>query len=150
MIFNEVVGNISEITNLDKYHVEKVYINNEDLLRRILRVTSDHDKEYGISLEKGNNLNDGDLLYNQDNKLIVIKVNTEDVLVIKPDNITQMGKIAHELGNRHLQAQFEDGKMIVQYDNLVEEKLKKDNLNYSREQIKLNKAFRHVEFAHTH
>lgn len=150
MIFNEVVGNISEITNLDKYHVEKIYINNEDLLRRILRVTSDHDKEYGISLEKGNNLNDGDLLYNQDNKLIVIKVNTEDVLVIKPDNITQMGKIAHELGNRHLQAQFEDGKMIVQYDNLVEEKLKKDNLNYSREQIKLKKAFRHVEFAHTH
>ena len=150
MIFNEVVGNISEITNLDKYHVEKIYINNEDLLRRILRVTSDHDKEYGISLEKGNNLNDGDLLYNQDNKLIVIKVNTEDVLVIKPDNITQMGKIAHELGNRHLQAQFEDGKMIVQYDNLVEEKLKKDNLNYSREQIKLKRAFRHVEFAHTH
>lgn len=150
MIFNEVVGNISEITNLDKYHVEKIHINNEDLLRRILRVTSDHDKEYGISLEKGNNLNDGDLLYNQDNKLIVIKVNTEDVLVIKPDNITQMGKIAHELGNRHLQAQFEDGKMIVQYDNLVEEKLKKDNLNYSREQIKLKKAFRHVEFAHTH
>ena len=150
MIFNKIIGNIDEISNLDEFHIERIYLNSEDLLKRILRVTSDHNQEYGISLEKDEKLNDGDLLYNEDNKLIVIKVNQEDVLVIKPSNMTQMGIIAHELGNRHLPAQFEDGKMIIQYDRLVEEKLKKDNLEFSRENIKLKKAFRHVEFAHTH
>ena len=40
--------------------------------------------------------------------------------------------------------------MIIQYDRLVEEELKRDNINYSRENITLKKAFRHVEFAHTH
>ena len=40
-----------------------------------------------------------------------------------------MGVIAHALGNRHLQAQFEDDKMIIQYDRLVEEELKRDNIN---------------------
>ena len=61
-----------------------------------------------------------------------------------------MGIIAHALGNRHLQAQFEDDKMIIPYDKLVEEELKRDNYNYSRENMKLKKGFRHVEFAHTH
>ena len=61
-----------------------------------------------------------------------------------------MGIIAHSLGNRHLQAQFENDKMIIQYDRLVEEELKKDNINYERKNIVLKKAFKHVEFAHRH
>ena len=150
MIFNEIVGNIKDISNIENYHIETIYIDNEDLLKRILRVTSDHKREYGISLENGEKLKDGDLLYNKDNKLIVIKVNCEDVLVIKPKSMNEMGEIAHALGNRHLQAQFCNGEMIIQYDRLVEDELKRDNINYSRENIKLEKAFRHVEFGHTH
>lgn len=150
MVFNEILGNINDISSLEGYHIEKIYINNDDLTKRILRVTSDHNREYGISLEKGKDIKDGDILFNEDKKLIIVKVNTEDVLVIKPSDITQMGIIAHELGNRHLQAQFLEGKMIVQYDRLVEDKLKHDKINYSRENLKLEKAFRHVEFGHTH
>ena len=150
MIFNKILGNIKEIDNLKQYHVETIYVNSDDMLKRILRVTSDHNREYGITLENSENLKDGDIIYKEDNKLIVIKVNSEDVLVIKPKTLTEMGVIAHNLGNRHLQAQFEDDKMIIQYDRLVEEELKRDNINYSRENITLKKAFRHVEFAHTH
>ena len=150
MIFNKILGNIEDISNIDEFHIERIYLNSEELLKRILRVTSDHNKEYGISLENDEKLKDGDILYKEDKTLIVIKVNQEDVLIIKPSNMTEMGIIAHELGNRHLPAQFEDGKMIIQYDRLVEEKLKKDNLEFSRENIKLKKAFRHVEFAHRH
>ena len=125
-------------------------MNSEDMLKRILRVTSDHNREYGITLDNNEKLKDGDILYNEDKKLIVVKANSEDVLIIKPSSITEMGVIAHALGNRHLQAQFEDDKMIIQYDRLVEEELKRDNVNYSRENITLKKAFKHVEFAHTH
>lgn len=150
MIFDKVIGNISEIDNLEEYHIETIYLNSEDMLKRILRVTSDHNREYGITLENNEKLKDGDILYNKDKKLIVVKVNSEDVLVIEPSTITEMGIIAHALGNRHLQAQFEDDKMIIQYDRLVEEELKRDNINYSRKNITLKKAFRHVEFAHRH
>ena len=150
MIFDKVIGNISEIDNLEEYHIETIYLNSEDMLKRILRVTSDHNREYGITLENNEKLKDGDILYNKDKKLIVVKVNSEDVLVIEPSTITEMGIIAHALGNRHLQAQFEDDKMIIQYDRLVEEELKRDNINYSRKNITLKKAFRHVEFTHRH
>lgn len=150
MIFNQIIGNISDIENLQKYHVEKIYINSEDSLKRILRTISDHNKEYGIALEKNKELKDGDILYKDDKNMVIIKIKGDDVLVIRPKDITEMGIIAHNLGNRHLQAQFEDGKMIIQYDSLVEGELKKDGINYSRENLKLKKAFRHVEFGHTH
>ena len=150
MIFNEIVGNINDVPNLEAYHVETIYLDSDDLLKRILRVTSDHNREYGISLEKNDVLKDGDLLYNADNKLIVVRVNCEDVLVIKPSSMEQMGTIAHALGNRHMQAQFEEDTMIIQYDRLVEEELKRDNIPFSRENKKLKKAFRHVEVSHTH
>ncbi|MBU5315492.1 urease accessory protein UreE [Clostridium bornimense] len=150
MIFNEVIGNIKDIDNLDGYHVETIYLNSEDMLKRILRVSSDQNREYGITLENNEKLKDGDILYNKDKNIIVVKVNSEDVLIITPSTITEMGIIAHSLGNRHLQAQFENDKMIIQYDRLVEEELKKDNINYERKNIVLKKAFKHVEFAHRH
>lgn len=150
MIFNQIVGNIKDIKDLTKFHIEQISISSEDTLKRILRVNSDHNKEYGITLDKGENLKDGDILYNDGKNIIVVRIKGDDVLVIKPDNITQMGIIAHSLGNRHLQAQFDDGKMIIQYDSLVENELKRDKINYSRENLKLKKAFRHVEFGHTH
>ena len=150
MIFNQVLGNIDDINDLNNLHIEKIYINSEDALKRIMRVNSDHNHEYGIALSENVELKDGDILYHDDKNIIIVKIKGDDVLVIKPNSMTDMGIIAHALGNRHLQAQFEDGKMIIQYDPLVEGELKRDNINYSRENLKLKKAFRHVEFGHTH
>ena len=132
MIFNKVLGNIDNYKNLDNFHIEKIYINSDDALKRILRVNSDHNHEYGIALDEN------------------VELKGDDVLVIKPKCMTEMGVIAHALGNRHLQAQFEEGKMIIQYDALVESELKREKIDYSRESLKLKKAFRHVEFGHTH
>ena len=150
MIFNKVLGNIDKYKNLDNFHIEKIYINSDDALKRILRVNSDHNHEYGIALDENVELKDGDILYKDDKNIVVIKIKGDDVLVIKPKCMTEMGVIAHSLGNRHLQAQFEEGKMIIQYDALVESELKREKIDYSRESLKLKKAFRHVEFGHTH
>lgn len=146
MLFDKILGNVENLENKEKYHAEKIYLDSDDLLKRIIRVTSDHGHEHGISLEKGSKLKDGDILFNDGHNLIIVKVNSEDVLVIKPRDITEMGKIAHQLGNKHLPAQFDGNEMIVQYDYLVEDELKKENINYMRKNIELKRAFRHVNF----
>ena len=150
MGFERVLGNIKDIENINNYHVEKIILKSDDLLKRIIRVTSDHGHEYGISLDKGKTLNNGDILLKDGHNLVIVQYESNDILVIKPTSINEMGKIAHALGNRHLPAQFENDTMIVEYDNLVEDKLKHDNINYSRENRVLEKAFRHVEFEHRH
>ena len=150
MVFERVLGNIKDIENINNYHVEKIILKSDDLLKRIISVTSDHGHEYWISLDKGKTLNNGDILLKDGHNLVIVQYESNDILVIKPTSINEMGKIAHALGNRHLPAQFENDTMIVEYDNLVEDKLKHDNINYSRENRVLEKAFRHVEFEHRH
>ncbi|MGL5414391.1 MAG: urease accessory protein UreE [Clostridium sp.] len=149
MILDKVLGNIDS-TNVEGCHIEKIYLDNEDMLKRIIRAESDHGKEYGITLKNNEKLKDGDIVFNDGHNVVVVKINSEDVLVILPKDITEMGKIAHEIGNKHHPAQFMDGKMIIQYDPVVEEGLKRDGINYKRENLELKEAFRHVDFMHRH
>lgn len=148
MIVEKVIGNIETLTNLKDFHVEKIYLESDELLKRVQRVTTDHGTELGISLPPNHALKDGDILHQDGKNLIVISVKEDDVLVIRPVDMMQMGVIAHMLGNRHLPAQFEADAMIVQYDYLVERLLKEENLNYTRENKKLKQAFRHVDHSH--
>lgn len=143
MIIEKVIGNIYK-DNLRSNHVEKVYLNSEDLLKRIQRVKTDHGKELGIRLEQNQELEDGDVLFKDEKNMIVIYTNKDDVISIRPRSINEMGDIAHQLGNRHLPAQFEGEEMIVQYDYLVEELLRSLGIPYVREERKVKKAFRHI------
>ncbi|EPB8220972.1 urease accessory protein UreE [Clostridium perfringens] len=151
MIFKEVIGNINDIDNSSDFHIEVIYLDSDDLSKRILRVISDHDNEYGISLgNKDTSLSNGDILFNDGKNLIVIKTKSENVIVIRPNDINEMGVVAHLLGNTHVPVQVKDGKIILQYDYVIEKMLKDMNIKYSLENISLEKAMKHVNYAHKH
>lgn len=143
MIIEKVLGNIYK-DDLRSGHVEKIYLNSEDLVKRIQRVKTDHGKEIGIRLAGNCDLEDGDVLYKDDKNMIVIYTNKDDVISIHPRSMQEMGDIAHQLGNRHLPAQFEGDEMFVQYDYLVEELLVQLGIPFKREERKMKKAFRHI------
>ncbi|MEH7376844.1 urease accessory protein UreE [Neobacillus drentensis] len=147
MIIEQIVGNVDEITASGR-HIERVYISSDDLVKRIQRVTTDHGKEIGIRLKEPKDLIDGDVLFMDDRNMIVVTVTNDDLLVIHPTCFKQMGEIAHQLGNRHLPAQFEGKVMLVQYDYLVEELLKQLEIPHAREDRKVKKAFRHIGHSH--
>ncbi|PFO09009.1 urease accessory protein UreE [Bacillus sp. AFS076308] len=147
MIIEQIVGNVEDIPSSGR-HIEKVYLSSDDLVKRIQRVTTDHGKEVGIRLKEPKDLIDGDILYMDEHNMIVISVMNDDLLVIQPANIKQMGEIAHQLGNRHLPAQFEGEDMLVQFDYLVQELLEQLDVPYSRQIRKVKKAFRHIGHHH--
>ncbi|WCK53801.1 urease accessory protein UreE [Aneurinibacillus sp. Ricciae_BoGa-3] len=147
MIIERIVGNIA-YADVDNRHVERVYLRSDDLVKRVQRVTTDYGNEIGIRLTERKNLTDGDILYLDDRNTIVVHVMADDLLVIRPVNMTQMGDIAHQLGNRHLPAQFEGDEMLVQYDYLVEELLKQLDIPYERTERKVKQAFRHIGHQH--
>jgi len=80
--------------------------------------------------------------------MIIVDVLSDDLLVISPRSLKEMGTIAHQLGNRHLPAQFEDEDMLVQYDYLVEELLQEWQIPFKRESRKVKQAFRHIGHSH--
>lgn len=147
MIIEKIIGNIKELVDTP-HHIERVYLRSDDLVKKIQRVKTDHGKELGIRLKDVKELMDGDILYQDEKNSIVISVIEDDVLVIKPTSILQMGEIAHQLGNRHLPAQFEKNEMIVQYDYLVEKLLCELNVPFVREKRKMSEAFKHIGHSH--
>ena len=51
MIIEEIQGNIANLSQDEKQkHVEKVYLENSDLVKRIQRVKTDHGNEIGYVL----------------------------------------------------------------------------------------------------
>ncbi|MGG3892143.1 urease accessory protein UreE [Metabacillus fastidiosus] len=150
MIIEKIVTNLEEMDQLEieKRHVEKVYLESADLVKRIQRVKTDHGKEVGIRLKDPRDLIAGDVLYMDDKNMIVIDVLSDDLIIITPRSLNEMGVIAHQLGNRHLPAQFENDEMLVQYDYLVEELLEELNIPYEREERKVKQAFRHIGHSH--
>jgi len=150
LIVEQIVTNIEnmEKAEVEKRHIEKVYLESADLVKRIQRVTTDHNNEIGIRLKDPRDLVAGDVLYMDDKNMIVIDVLSDDLLVIQPRSLKEMGTIAHQLGNRHLPAQFEDDEMLVQYDYLVEELLQSLQISYKREDRKVKQAFRHIGHSH--
>lgn len=149
MIIEEIVGNVANLSDSEKgKHIEKVYLENSDLVKRIQRVTTDHGNEIGIRLKQPIDLQYGDILYKDETNMIIVDVNTEDLLVIQPRTLKEMGDIAHQLGNRHLPAQFTENEMLVQYDYSVETLLKDLGIPYSHEDRKVNQAFRHIGHSH--
>lgn len=147
MILDKILGNIKDMEDIH-CHVERIYLESDELLKRVLRVTSDHGHEYGISLPKGSEMRDGDILFNDGHNMVVISVKEDDVIVITPRDINEMGEVAHNLGNKHLPVQIEDGKIIIQYDYLVEKFLQDLQVNFERKNMKLTQAFRHVDHSH--
>lgn len=150
MIVEEIVTNISELDRgeLEKRHQEKIYLESADLVKRIQRLETDHGRELGIRLKNPRDLAAGDVLYMDDENMIVIDVFTDDLLVIRPRGINEMGNIAHQLGNRHLPAQFEGDEMLVQYDYLVEELLQELGIPFAREDRQVKQPFRHIGHSH--
>lgn len=156
MLIMEIQGNIHETPLPEGMHIETVAIPSDQLVKRIQRVRTDHDRELGIRLPANSpDLKDGDVLLQDETNAIVVRVETSDVLVIQPRSILEMAVVAHSLGNRHLEAQFFDTDseynaevMVVHYDHTVVQYLDSVGVPYDRQDRVMPVPFRHSE--HTH
>ncbi|WP_432205031.1 urease accessory protein UreE [Cetobacterium somerae] len=151
MLFEKILGNIKNIKNKEDFEIERIIIKSDDLEKRILRVHSEDDNEYGISLkESGMKLENGSILYNDGKKVVIVETDLEKVLVISPKDMNQMGEIAHFLGNMHTPVKIENGKIYLHYDKYLDNTLKEKKCPFEVEYIKFKKALRHIEHSHGH
>lgn len=147
-IYKEILSNIKDLKNASQVHTEKVFLSSDDLLKKVIVAVTDHGNEIGIQLSEKDVLKDGDIIFQDETNIIYVCLETTDVLIIKAKTIGEMALIAHNLGNRHMPAQFHGDEMYVPYDYLVEDYLKEQKVSYERKDIKLETAFRHVDGAH--
>lgn len=151
MILTKIDTTVDELKDIEKYHVETVVLSSDELNKKIIRVTTDHGNEYGIRLtDESEGLHNGAIFFLDDHNLLVITVRSEEMIIIEPKTMDEMGEIAHMLGNTHKPVVVEDGKIVLELDPTVIELLNKKQVSHKVEKIKLKKPLKHVDLSHAH
>ncbi|WP_304339107.1 urease accessory protein UreE [Campylobacter ureolyticus] len=145
MIVNKILGNLDNF-DLKNKKVDFANISNDDRVKKVLRVKSNNGVEIGINVE--DEVKDGDILAILDDSVVAVKILPTDVLEISPKNLKEMGIIAHNIGNRHTPAIFEENLMIIEPDSLIEEFLKNQNVDFKKTKRVLKTALRHASHSH--
>ncbi len=143
MIFTKVDALVKDI-DVDKYHIETVILSSDDLNKKIIRVKSDHGNEFGIRLDKGQKLQNGSAFFIDDHHVLAIGVESQDLIVISPKDMDEMGITAHILGNTHKPIEVKDAKIYLEVDPVVEQVLTQKEIAYTIEEVVLDKPLRHV------
>ncbi|MFB4166060.1 urease accessory UreF family protein [Alteribacillus sp. JSM 102045] len=116
MVITKPVGHIDKWNNGSKKRQDLIELDWEELNKRILRKKTSDGRDVAISLEKGVQLQPGDILFEDAETQIIVNTVLEDVFVLQPTSIEEMGKAAFELGNRHTPCLIENGEIVVRYD----------------------------------
>jgi urease accessory protein len=137
MIVTKVIGKLTESEQdhqlpKEALTIEQLFLSWDELQKRILRKTTDVGREIGIQLENGH-LHPGDILFREENHLIVVRVKEEAVLVVPVRNMREMGLAAHAVGNMHAPIELKSESVITPYNQVLQEQLVKLGLSPVKE-----------------
>jgi urease accessory protein len=95
----------------------------DDRHRRRLRLASDQGIDFLLDLAELCVLQEGDGLALSDGTWIEVKAKPEKLLEITADTRQHLLRLAWHLGNRHLPAQIEAGRILIRDDHVIAEML---------------------------
>ena len=87
-------------------------------LRRKL-ITCENGSEVLADFERPVQLEDGDCLVLEDGRLVKIVAAEEELMEIRGRDAGHLLKLAWHIGNRHLEAQIEEARILIRHDKVI-------------------------------
>lgn len=110
MIAEKVIGRLGETDKkIDYVHVEWF-----ERDKKLMRKTTDSGEEIGIRVLTP--LNDGDILCEDNDRIIAVDMGKCDLIKITVTDICEMGRLCFEIGNRHLSLAIKPDSVKIPYD----------------------------------
>ena len=147
MLITKVIDNIGTEEVEDK-KTEWIELDWEELSKRILRTATDHGTDVALRLDQEEPLQYGDVLFEDEDRRIAVRTKMEPVIVITPKNMTEMGKAAFELGNRHTPSLIDDNEIIVRADHTLNKLLDEVGVAYETTERRFKQPFKYRGHSH--
>jgi urease accessory protein len=122
-VVEAVLGNLSELGQ-PVGAVDELELTTEERERAHLRARSRGNRELIISLPRGEELHDGDVVYVEDGVAVMVAAAPEDVLEVNPRTTREWALAAYQLGNLHRPARFLPDAILTPYDRSSAEMLR--------------------------
>lgn len=137
MIIERISGNISDRKSENK-RIDPVYMDHYDLTKPHQKVKSKSGEIIAISLEHGESLAPGAILYEDDDRIVAIELLAEDVLKIIPQGNIEWARAAFNIGNMHQAAYVHEDYILVAYDAILESIINKLGVKCERLECSLD------------
>jgi urease accessory protein len=122
-VVEAVLGNLTELDRQVEA-VDELDLTAEERERAHLRARSRGNRELIISLPRGTELHDGDVVYIEDGVAVVVVAAPEDVLEVSPRTPREWALAGYQLGNLHRPARFLPDVILTPYDRPAAETLR--------------------------
>lgn len=116
-------------------------------LRRKL-ITLQHGDEVLVDLEKTTKFADRDCLLLEDGRLVQIIASDEELLEITARDAAHLTQLAWHIGNRHLEAQIENTRILIRRDDVIARML--EHLGAKVTPVRETFTPEHGAYAHGH
>lgn len=123
MVIEKVIANIKH-TDIGEKRIDNVWVTHEDMLKTHQKLISEAGRVLKISLDDGQRLSNGDILFEDDESVSVLNLKAEKIFEIKPKSTEEWAKVAFNIGNMHQKLYIFDDKLCVPYDIVLERIMK--------------------------
>lgn len=143
MIAEKIIGKLGETSK----KVDTVTIDWFERDKKLLRKTVSSGEEIGIKTDEP--LNEGDILYEDDKRVIAVEIAPCDLVSVSVSSMQEMGRLCFELGNRHLSLSIAENCVKCPYDEPTFEYLKRLGFNVCKTHEKFAGYIECKAHAHT-
>lgn len=116
MLVKEKIGNISSFAIADR-GIDVVAIEWFEANKRILHKRTRLGEDIVIKfLNAAPGLTEGDILLQNETRLIIVQIQPCDAILIRPRTMFQMASLCYEIGNKHLPLFYENDEILVPFE----------------------------------
>ena len=148
MLIKEKLGNI-HTTSIINRDIDVLIIEWYEANKRILHKQTKSGIAVTIKfLQENPNLKEGDILWLDQNTVIIVEIKPCKCIVITPGNMLIASSISYEIGNKHLPLFYEGDDLLVPYEMPLHNLLLASGYQVKVEERKLNNALKTTVLPH--
>lgn len=137
MIIQQIIGN-TKTHSIEGLEIDLLEIEWFETTKRIQRKRTNSGVEIAIKfIQEGQRLNQDDILYKDDKKVIVINIKPCEAIVMTPSSLLEMGTICYEIGNKHLPLFIQNDQIMMPFEMPMFRWLEASGYKPEKQEIKL-------------
>lgn len=137
MTISETLGNISDaafgLKPIDYLDLEWF-----EATKKIQRKKTRQGEDIAIKfLREGQRLREGDILFEDEQKIIVVNILETEAIVISPFSMLEMGTVCYEIGNKHIPLFIQQDKVLLPFEMPMYRWLEVSGFKPEKQSVKL-------------
>ena len=137
MLITEKIGNVN-FFNINNRKIDYLMLEWHETNKMILHKQTISGLEVVIELNSENqSLAEGDIIYEDDFKIIVIELKECDAIVLRPKSMLEMGRICNEIGEKQQQVFYQSDEILIAFEASLFRSFSAAGYDFSRKKRKL-------------